>query len=324
MNTLTVLCPVYNEEPVIAAFHAELARALDALAARYAARMLFVVDRGTDRTLAILRELARRDERVSVLALSARFGHQKSLLAGIDHCDSDVLIMMDSDGQHPPALIPRMLEKYEEGFDIVRTERQDPRSIGFFKRLSSRLFYRFLGWVSEVEIHPNSADFRLLSRRVVRVFQRDIRERTLFLRGLFGWVGFNATSLSFKTRARGAGRSKYSLGQLFSFAAEGVVSFSRKPLRWATGLGVLFAASGFLMAVVTAVQYYYYGDLPSGWATLAVLIPTFSGIQLIFMGVIGEYIGAIFDEVKARPHYIVEERVNLPEESHERTAGSRR
>lgn len=311
MKTLTVISPAFNEEEVIADFHRELAAVLDGLKGRYDCRMLFVLDRSGDRTLEILRGIAAKDPRVQVLALSSRFGHQNSLLAGIDHCRADAAIMMDSDLQHPPSLIPAMLEQFEKGFDVVRTQREDPPEIGFFKRLSSRLFYKGLNLLSETPIHESAADFRLLSRRVVKVFQKDIRERNLFLRGLIGWIGFPSTSLPFKTGRRTGGRSKYSLGRLVALGAEGVVSFSKKPLQAAIYLGLGFAALGFLLALATLVSWFRNGAMPPGWTTLAILIPVFSGIQMIFLGVLGEYIGAIFDEVKGRPHYIVDTAINL-------------
>lgn len=313
MKTLTVVAPVYNEAEVIADFHRELAAVLDGLKARYESKILFVVDRSSDGTLEILRGVASRDARVQILALSSRFGHQNSLLAGLDHCRSDALIMMDSDLQHPVSLIPRMLEEFEKGFDVVRTHRQDPPETGLFKRLSSRMFYRLINALSDVPIQESAADFRLLSRRVVTVFQKRVRERNLFLRGLTGWVGFKSTGIPFTTGARPGGRSKYSLTRLIAFGVEGIVAFSKKPLQAAIYVGFLFAALGFGLAFLTIAQYFYYGSLPPGWATLAILTPTFAGIQLIFLGVIGEYVGAIFDEVKGRPHYIVEEAVNVEE-----------
>ncbi len=311
MKTLTIILPVYNEEEVIADFYRELKPVLLALNNRYQSNMLFVVDRSTDRTLEILEGIAASDAGVRILSLSSRFGHQMSLLAGIDHAHSDVLIMMDSDLQHPPTLIPSLLEKHEEGYDIVYTIRQDTHEIGYLKRFTSCLFYYLINRISRVPIMESAADFRLISQKVARVFQTQIRERNQFMRGLFIWVGFNSTAVPFQSGKRAGGRSKYSVARLLQFAAHGVVSFSKRPLQAAIGLGLAFAFMGFLLALITFVQYFTHRAWPSGWATLAILIPIFSGIQLIFLGILGEYIGAIFDEVKGRPHYIVEKRVNL-------------
>jgi len=311
MKSLTVVCPVFNEERVIASFWAELRSVLAQLDPRYRSTVLFVVDRSSDGTLAVLEGIAKEDPCVKVLALSARFGHQMSLLAGIDHCDSDAVIMMDSDLQHPPSVIPALLEQFEAGYDIVNTIREDDESTGFFKRLTSKLFYRLINHLSEIQLVASAADFRLISRRVAELFQSQIRERNQFLRGLFAWIGFPTTVVRFKSRPRGGGRSKYSLGKLLEFAARGVVAFSKRPLQAAVFLGFAFALLGFFLALVTIIQYFLSYSWPSGWATLAVIIPIFSGIQLIFLGILGEYIGAIFDEVKARPHYIVERTINL-------------
>jgi dolichol-phosphate mannosyltransferase len=284
---------------------------LGEIADRYRADILFVVDRGTDNTLEILKKIASRDSRVRVLALSARFGHQMALLAGIDHSNADAVVMLDSDLQHPPELIPDLLDAFEQGHDIVFTIREDSPDIGFFAQWASKLFYKLLNTLSLVPIPESAADYRLISRRVALVFQTQIRERNQFMRGLFGWVGFRRTGIPFKGRPRGGGQSKYSLGRLFRFAMQGITSFSKRPLQAAIFVGFGFAFLGLTLVFITLIQYFYYARLPSGWTTLVILISGFSGVQLIFMGIIGEYIGAIFDEVKARPHYIVEEKINF-------------
>lgn len=310
MRTLSVVCPVYNEEEVIEAFYLQLKSVLVTLE-NYRCVVLFVVDRCQDHTLDKIKRIARVDSSVKIVALSSRFGHQMSLLAGIDHCDSDAIIMMDSDLQHPPAVIPALLENFEQGYDIVFTRRLDAPATGAFKRISSRLFYRFINRLSDVPINESAADFRLISRRVAHVFQTQIRERNQFLRGLFGWVGFESTTVTFTAQERPAGRSKYSLWRMVRFGLDGVVSFSKAPLLFSILLGFIFAGFGILLAILTVFQYFIFGHLPQGWATLTVLLSVFIGIQLFFMGIMGAYIGAIFDEVKARPHYIVQERINL-------------
>ena len=313
MKTLTVISPAFNEAQVIDDFYCELKQLLESLEKSYQCSMIFVVDRSSDRTLEILGQLALRDPTLQILSLSSRFGHQMSLLAGIDHADSDLIIMMDCDLQHPPSLIPSLLTKYEEGYDIVYTIRTDDQETGFLKRWTSQMFYRLMNRVSPVHIEESAADFRLISRRVAEIFQRQIRERNQFLRGLFAWVGFNSIGVEFQSRQRQAGSSKYSWGKLVQFAATGVVAFSKRPLQAAVFMGVGFASLGFALAIITFVGYFTYRSWPPGWATLAILIPIFSGVQLIFLGIIGEYIAAIFDEVKARPHYIVDKKVNFHE-----------
>jgi len=312
-RTVTIVSPVYNECEVITAFYSELKKVLDGIADSYEPTILFVVDRSTDGTLDILREIARTDQSVRVIAMTGRFGHQMCLLAGIDYSDSDVLIMLDSDLQHPPDLIPVMLRYYEEGYDVVHTTREYTNDVHFVKRMASNLFYLLINQISQVPVNENAADFRLMSRRVVDVFQKQIRERNLFLRGFFGWMGFRSVAVTFRVRKRAGGVSKYSFGRMVRFALNGMISFSKRPLQAAIILGFLIAVFGFLLAFITVVQYFILGSFPSGWTTLIVLMLIFSGTQLIFLGVIGEYIGAIFDEVKARPHYIVDELINFDE-----------
>ncbi len=314
MKLLSLVCPAYNEESVIEAFYIELARCLKSLSDRYEFEIIFVVDKSQDRTLDILRGVAASDHRVKILALSTRFGHQMSLVAGIDHCRGDAVVMMDTDLQQPPSLIPTLIAEYERGYDIVHTIRTKTANVGFFRSAASSLFYKGINKISEVRIEENAADFRLISKKVVKVFQTQIRERNQFLRGLLGWVGFKSTTVKYEASERHSGRSKYNFSKLLRFAANGVVSFSKKPLQAAIYFGTIFACLGFLLAAYTAVDYYTGGSYPPGWATLAVVTSVFSGIQLIFMGIFGEYIGAIFDEVKGRPRYIIEENIGFDEE----------
>jgi len=267
MKTLSVICPVYNEEEVITSFYTELKSVLAGLEDRYVSTILFVVDQCTDQTLTVLKEIARADASIRILAMSSRFGHQMALLAGIDHSHTDAVVMLDSDLQHPPALIPEMLAAFEQGYDVIYTLRQDTADTGFFKRFSSRLFYYTINVIAQVPIKENAADFRLLSRRVIEVFQTQVRERNMFLRGLVSWVGFRSIGISFQVRQRGAGKSKYSLGRMIRFGVEGVVSFSKRPLQAAIFIGLGFAIFGMTIALETFAEYFYDSSLPSGWAT---------------------------------------------------------
>jgi len=311
MPTLTVVCPAFNEEEVVSEFCDELLRVLSTLPERWSSHVLFVVDRGTDRTLDVLREIAARQPAVRVLALSSHFGQQASLLAGLDHCDADAVVMMDCDFQHPPAVIPELLAAHQKGYDVVYTVREDTPDIPLLKRLTARWFYRLVGAISETPIREGAADFRLVSRRVVEVFQGRIRERGLFLRGLFSWVGFASCPVRFRVGARRAGRTKYSLGRMARFGLGGVVAFSRVPLRAALAVGVALAALGGLVLAVALARSVARGEPLLSGAALAGLLLGCSGVQLVFVGVLGEYLGAVLDEVRARPHYVVEERINF-------------
>ena len=309
---LTVVAPVYNEQEVIAAFYERTKAVLRALGDRYASRILFVVDRSTDDTLTVLRRIAAGDGDVQVLALSSRFGHQMSLLAGIDHAvDADAIVMMDSDLQHPPELIPELLAQFERGGDVVYTVRRDSAQVGRARRLFGSLFYRVLGWLASIPVHRNAADFRLISGRVARTLHEQVRERAVFLRGILSWVGFNQAAVEYTPSARAAGRSKYSLSRMIGLAAAGILAFSTKPLRMGIFVGLGFALLGFAYGIVTVVSYFADPQTPRGYATIVTLLLLFSGVQLVFMGILGAYIGGIYDEVKRRPHYLVDEAINV-------------
>lgn len=311
MKTLTVVAPAYNEEEGVAAFYEAVSAELKKFSGRYKTGMLFVVDGGMDRTFTILKDIASADPSVRIARFSRNFGHQMALLAGLDHAPGDVVITMDADLQHPPSVIPALIAEYEKGNDIVVTIRRDSEGASFLRRTAGALFYRLLRIISDVPMNEHAADFRLMSRRAVDVLKGDIHERALYLRGMVSWMGFRQASITFTAKKRTAGKSKYSLGKLIGFALLGVVSFSKKPLRFATAVGFLFACFGFLFTIAALVQYFSGTPLPPGWATVIVLVSVLGGIQLMFLGVIGEYIGVIFDEVKARPRYIIEETVNL-------------
>lgn len=309
---VTVVAPVFNEQDVIAEFYARTKAVLETLRERYAPRILFVVDRSTDDTLAILRGIAARDPEVQVLALSSRFGHQLSLLAGIDHAaDADAIVMMDSDLQHPPELIPELLAQFERGNDVVFTVRRDSAEIGRMRRLLGNGFYRVMGWLASIPVQRNTADFRLISGRVARTVREQIHERGIFLRGILSWVGFNQVAVAYTPGHRAAGRSKYSLSRMMALATAGILSFSTKPLRMGIFVGLGFALLGFAYGAVTVVSYFTDPQTPRGYATIVTLLLLFSGVQLVFMGILGAYVGAIYDEVKGRPHYIVDEAINI-------------
>jgi dolichol-phosphate mannosyltransferase len=309
---LTVVTPVFNEEEVIRAFYKRTRSALDKLADHFESHILFVVDRCTDNTVTVLKEIAALDSYAQVLTLSARFGHQMSLLAGIDYAvDADVIVMMDSDLQHPPELIPELLRQHDLGNDIVFTVRVDTENVGRLRKAVGRLFYRLLGFLSNVTINENTADFRLVSRRVAKVLRTQIRERNMFLRGLFSWIGFNQTSIEYAAAKRAAGQSKYSFSRMINLGIAGILSFSTKPLKLSIFIGMGLAATSFILGAITVVEYFIDKTIPSGWTTIVTLLLLFSGVQMIFIGLLGAYIGGIYEEVKGRPHYIVDEGINI-------------
>lgn len=307
MLKLTVVTPVYNEEQVIAHFHARTREVLNSIN-DVEATIMYVVDRCTDNSLNILRDLEAVDPKAKVIALSSRFGHQMSLLAGIENSlDADVIIMMDSDLQHPPELIPELIAKFKDGFDVVYTIRRDTEDVGFIRKIAGNFFYSLLSKLSQVSINANAADFRLISSRVAKILSTGFQERNMFLRGLFSWIGFQQTGVEYTAEKRFAGESKYSFSKIIQLAMAGILSFSTKPLHVGIFVGVGFAALSFFMIVFAVIKFFIVQTIPSGWTTLVVLLLLFSGIQLIVLGVIGAYIGGIYEEVKGRPRYIIEE-----------------
>jgi glycosyltransferase involved in cell wall biosynthesis len=304
---LCVITPVYNEEDVIAAFYERTRAVLDSLE-NIEASLLFVVDRSTDNTLKILRSIVETDPQSKVMAMSSRFGHQMALMAGIEHStDADVIVMMDSDLQHPPELIPQLLAEYDRGAAVVYTIRRSSKDVNFFRRVCGNIFYRGLKKISCIPIHPNTADFRLISRQVADSLITKFKERNVFLRGLFLWMGFNQASIEYSPEPRFAGKSKYPLSRILQLAITGILSFSTRPLYIGIFVGVVFAAIAFLFMSTAFISYFLDHTIPSGWTTLVVLLLLFSGVQLIMLGIIGAYIGGIYEEVKGRPRYIIDE-----------------
>jgi glycosyltransferase involved in cell wall biosynthesis len=307
MKNIDIILPVYNEEAGIASFDQSLRRALEGLRDRYQFHLIYVVDRSKDQSFLILKKLATESGNTTVLHLSRRFGHQMSLVAGMDRARGDAAIMMDTDLQHPPELIPVLLEEFEKGYDIVHSVREYDHKTSLFKRVTSNLFYRFQNMLSPVEIPPGVADFRLISRKVLEQFQTDIREHNQFLRGLFQWVGFRSTYVPFRCNPRTAGKTQYTLGRLLAFFSDGIVSFSRVPLRAAILGGLVMSAFSGLYACYLVFSFLFRGGFPRGYTSLIITVLFVGGLQLTLMGVIGEYIGHIFDEVKNRPLYVVAE-----------------
>ena len=309
MLKLTVVTPVYNEELVIESFYQRTRKVLDTLT-EVDTSILFVVDKCQDHTLEILRGLAANDPKIKVIALSSRFGHQMSLLAGIEKSQqSDAIIMMDCDLQHPPELIPLLLANFKFGYDVVYTLSKNSENIGWLRKKTGDFFYRVLGIMSKVPINANAADFRLISGRVAKILSTQFKERNMFLRGLFSWIGFKQTGIEYSAEKRFAGSSKYTLAKMLQLAGAGIISFSTKPLQLGIIVGISFSALSFILILVAIAKYFIVQSLPSGFTTLVVLLLLFSGIQLIVLGIIGTYIGGIFEEVKGRPRYIIEEEI---------------
>jgi len=304
---ITVVAPAFNEAEGLAHFARAVASEMAALPYDYT--ILFVNDGSTDGTRAVLEKLHEADpEHVAVIHLSRNFGHQAALTAGMDYAGGDAVITMDADMQHPPGLIPDLLKAWSEGFDIVQTIRKSSPRSGWFKNATSRGFYALVNEFSSTRIEPNASDFRLLSRRVVELFRRDLRERDRFLRGLVSWVGFRIARVEFDAPPRMAGRTKYSLSKMASLARIGMISFSRVPLSLAVVSGFAISALSLLYGLFALAAWIFFSrSLVPGWASI-ILVSTFlGGANLLFLGILGAYVASIVEEFKERPIYIVDE-----------------
>jgi dolichol-phosphate mannosyltransferase len=300
---LDFIIPLYNESAGLRAFHASLLEALASLP--YELRFFYVDDGSTDGTGAILGELARADARIQPIALSRNFGHQAALSAGLDVVSADAVLMMDGDGQHPPSMAPEMVRLFEAGYDVVQTQRLDRGGLRF-KRASGAAFYWLINRLGETRIPEGAADFRLLSRDAVNAL-RQLGEYHRFYRGLVEWIGFRSVILPYTPAPRLAGRSHYSLSKMLRLAGDGLFSFSLAPLRLALVIGMLFL---LLLAVelVYVLSFWVRGmerSLVPGWSSLMILLTMSSGISMILLGILGFYVGMIFQEVKRRPVYVV-------------------
>ena len=302
----SIIVSVYNEEAVLPLFHQEVSAVIDSMADTADFELLFVNDGSSDNSRQVLQQLMEKDQRVRVIHFSRNFGHEAAMLAGLDHCRGEAAVCMDSDLQHPPTLLPQMLAKYQEGKDVITMMRTDRADGGQSKNISSRLFYRLINKISDAQLQPGASDFFLLSQRVINVLRSDYRERTRFLRGIIQIIGFEKDSLTYVAPPRAAGESKYSLWKLLKFSFTAIASFSKTPLRIGIYSGLIFVLLSIILIIYSIVMWIV--DTPvSGYTTLIIFLCAFAGIQLFVTGAIGYYIGFVFDEVKQRPIYIIQE-----------------
>ena len=305
---LSVVVSVYNEEAVLAQFYEETKRVLDEITWDY--ELLFVNDGSHDGSLRILEELAGQDEHVRLVSFSRNFGHESAMIAGIDYSSGQGIICMDADLQHPPACIPKIVERLEAGFQVINMVRTRNESVGWFKNLASSAFYKVINILSDVKFESNASDFFAISRHVADVLKHNYREKVRFLRGYVQNVGFKKTTIQYEAGTRAAGESKYSIRKLFQFSVNTIVCFSNLPLKLGIYAGAMAALLGLLVMVYTLFTR---GGAPSGYATIVVLICFMFAILFVLVGIIGEYIAILFTELKDRPIYIVEETKNVKE-----------
>ena len=301
MKRISIVVPVYNEEENIAHFARAVADVMERLPYHY--ELLFIDDGSSDRSREILRTLGAQDAHIGSIFLARNYGHQLALTCGIDHADGDAVITMDGDMQHPPELLPQLIARWEEGFEIVQTVRLTTEGVSLFKRATSKYYYRLLNLLTDVEIQEGGSDFRLMDRKAVLALRR-YREHARFIRGMVGALGFRRTTVDFVAQARYAGSSKFSLRRMISFALDGIFAYSIKPLRTALYAGIvsaLLAVVLFLHVLVETLR----GETVPGWSTIVVCSLFFGGMQMMMLGVCGEYIARILQEVKNRPLYLV-------------------
>ena len=303
--TLGIVIAAYNEAEALPAMHARLSRVLDAMG--LPAQVVYVDDGSRDATWQVLGAIAADDPRVRLLRLSRNFGKELALTAGLDHVDADAVVVLDADGQDPPELLPEFVARWREGHDVVYGTRASRDGESWLKRATASAFYRTINRVSNTGIPADTGDFRLMSRRVVESL-RGLRERQRFMKGLFAWVGFPNTAIAYRREARIAGRSKFNYWRLWNFALEGITGFSTAPLRVATyvGLGTALLAFGYGMWIIAKTLAW--GDPVQGWPTMMAVVLFLGGVQLMALGVIGEYLGRLYLEAKQRPLYLVRER----------------
>ena len=308
---LSIVLPIFNEEAVIDELHRRLGEFLAALGTTW--EVIFVDDGSRDQSFAKLRELAAVERRYRVVSFARNFGHQYAITAGIDYARGLAVVVMDADLQDPPEVVTEMLARYREGYDIVHGVRRKREKESVFKRATAYLFYRLLRVMVGITVPVDAGDFRLLSRRVVLTF-RALRETNRFVRGMVAWVGFRQTIVQYDRKARFAGETHYPLSKMLKFAFDGITGFSIVPLRIATLLGFLAGLAGVGVAVWSVYERLR-GHVVPGWATIMITVALGASAQLLMTGILGEYVGRIYEEVKRRPLYIVAEEVNASREN---------
>jgi dolichol-phosphate mannosyltransferase len=307
LSLLSVVAPVFNEDELVDEFHARVTAALEGLPFE----LVLVDDGSTDGTALALDRLADSDPRVRVVSLSRNFGHQTALTAGLDHATGDAVVMLDADLQDPPELITTMLDHWRAGCDVVYAVRRARAGESRFKLSTARWFYAIFDHLAQIDLRRDSGDFRLLDRRALDALLA-MRERNRFLRGMTVWVGFTQAAVPYSRDARYAGTTKYTLTRMLRFSADAILSFSDRPLQLATLLGLIISTLAFV-AIPVVIVLRVLGQYLPGFGTLTIAVLLLGGIQLISIGIIGEYVGRIYDEVKDRPLYLVKSRRNLTE-----------
>ena len=310
--------PVFNERETLPELHRRLSEVIEQLDGE--AELLFVDDCSWDGSYDLLSELGGRDPRVRVIRFARNFGHQVAITAGLDHAAGDAVIVMDADLQDPPEVVPALVARWQEGYEVVYAVRERRSGESWFKLATAAWFYRILRRIAHVDMPLDAGDFRLVDRRAVDVF-RSMRERARYVRGMFSWVGFRQIGVPYERSERFAGEPKYSYRKSLTLAVDGLVSFSNAPLRAALVAGFAFSALAFLLGVFALVAKLAGAFVVPGWASILVVVSFLGGVQLTLMGMLGLYVGRIYEEVKERPIYVVRETIGFRDAPAPETAG---
>ena len=310
----SVIIPCYNEQQVIEESYLRLTKVMQANFQRY--ELLFINDGSKDNTLSILRDFAKNDANLKILSFSRNFGHQPAVSAGLAKCSGELAIIIDADLQDPPELIPAMVAlQIKEACNVVYAVRQSRQGETVFKKITAKLFYRTINYLSEVPLPLDTGDFRLIDRKVIDAFNR-LPERNKYIRGLITWVGFKQVPISYERSERFAGETKYSLGKMLRFARTSLLYFSNKPLRIASSLGIAAVLIGLVLTLwVFYVKIFKPNELVHGWSSILIIVIFFGGVQMLTIGILGEYLSSIFNEIKGRPEFIIDDVVNLTPDS---------
>lgn len=316
----SIIVPMYNEEEVIEHTYERLKLVMDNADESY--ELIFVNDGSKDRTVELVSMICDFDPNVRLINFSRNFGHQIAISAGMDYAKGDAIVVIDADLQDPPEVIIDMIAKWKEGFEVVYGKRLKRKGETAFKKLTAKIFYRILRGLTNVDIPVDTGDFRLIDRKVCDVL-RGLKEKNRFVRGLVSWIGFRQTMVEYEREERFAGETKYPLKKMIAFAIDGITSFSYKPLKIATYIGFALSLTSFLYLIVVIFQRLFTGSTIAGWASIVAVNLFFNGIILTLLGIIGEYIGRIYDESKNRPLYIVREVQGFPENEGNKTAAAK-
>ncbi|SDJ81446.1 dolichol-phosphate mannosyltransferase [Catalinimonas alkaloidigena] len=303
MKDLSIVIPLLNEAENLPVIHRRLTEVLQPTGLRY--EIVFVDDGSTDASFQEIRTLAQHDKAVRGVSLSRNFGHQVALTAGFEHSQGEAIISMDADLQHPPEMLPELYKHFQRGYDVVHAIRKDGEHMSVLKRKTSVWFYRLMNYLSDTHFHPGAADFRLVSRRALQAYL-SLPEKDRFNRGLFAWIGFNQVYVPYQETTRHAGKSKYTLKKMVYLALDGIISFSARPLQLSFFAGLFFGCAGLLYALFAIVMYFR-GQTIEGWTSILVTVLLMGGVQLVVIGILGEYLARIYRETKNRPLYFVKD-----------------